>query len=134
MRVPRRLVVSIAAVTAITTWPALANAERVCWPGVKVPPIEIPAVTIPAKEIPAKEIAIPTIPGGCVGDHCWTVPTIPTITIPAVTIPAGKSETYTITFRGATPGQATFEASLQSDCLGEKPLRAEKAVTVTSGR
>ena len=42
--------------------------------------------------------------------------------------------TYTITFRGAKAGQATFEASLQSDCLGEKPLKAEKAVTVTSGK
>jgi uncharacterized repeat protein (TIGR01451 family) len=52
----------------------------------------------------------------------------------AVTIPAGKSETYTITFRGAAAGQATFEASLQSDCLGDKPLKAEKSVTVTSGR
>lgn len=52
----------------------------------------------------------------------------------AVTIPAGKSETYTITFRGAKAGQATFEASLASDALGEKPLRAEKAVTITSGR
>jgi hypothetical protein len=89
-------VVSIAAVTAITTWPAVANAERVCWPGVKVPPIEIPAVTIPAKEIPAKEIAIPTIPGGCVGDHCWTVPTLPAITIPAITIPAVTIPAFTI--------------------------------------
>jgi uncharacterized repeat protein (TIGR01451 family) len=52
----------------------------------------------------------------------------------AVTIPPNKSETYTITFRAAAAGQATFEASLQSDCLGDKPLKAEKSVTVASGR
>jgi uncharacterized repeat protein (TIGR01451 family) len=56
------------------------------------------------------------------------------IAFQAVTIPAGKSETYTVTFRGAKVGQATFGASLQADCLGEKGLNAEKAVTITSGR
>jgi uncharacterized repeat protein (TIGR01451 family) len=56
------------------------------------------------------------------------------IAFQSVTIPAGKSETYTITFRGSKAGQATFEASLSSDALGEKPLKAEKAVTITSGR
>jgi hypothetical protein len=95
-RYPRRLVVTIAAITAVTTWPAVANAQSVCWPGVKVPPVEIPAVTIPAKQIPAREITIPTIPGGCVGDHCWAVPAIPAITIPAITIPAVSIPAFTI--------------------------------------
>ena len=43
-RYPRRLVVTIAAIAAVATWPAVANAQRVCWPGVTLPPVEIPAV------------------------------------------------------------------------------------------
>lgn len=95
-RIPRRVLVTIATLTAVTTWPAVASAQRVCWPGIEVPAVEIPAIVIPAKEIPASEITIPTVPGGCVGDHCWTVPAIPAISIPAVTIPAITIPAFTV--------------------------------------
>ena len=87
-RFQRRLVLTIAVFAAVAAWPAAASAERVCWPGVKVPAFEIPAVTIPAKELPGKTITVPAVPGGCVGDVCWSVPTVPPITVPSVTIPA----------------------------------------------
>jgi hypothetical protein len=87
-RVPRRLVLTIAVATAVAAWPAAASAQRVCWPGVKVPPFEVPALTIPAKEIPGKTISIPTVAPGCVGDTCWAIPTVPSVTIPSITIPA----------------------------------------------
>ena len=111
----RSLVLTIAAIAAVAAWPAVASAQRVCWPGVKVPPFEVPAVTIPAKEIPAKEIPIPTIPGGCVGDHCWTIPTIPAITIPAITIPAVTIPAFTI------PGYTLPERCFDSDTTGAPP-------------
>jgi hypothetical protein len=114
-RYPRRVVVTIAAITALTTWPAVANAQRVCWPGVELPPVEIPAVTIPAKEIPAKEITIPTIPGGCVGDRCWAVPTVPAITIPAITIPAVSIPAFTI------PGRKVPERCFDSETTDVLP-------------
>jgi uncharacterized repeat protein (TIGR01451 family) len=56
------------------------------------------------------------------------------IAFQAVSIAAGKSEKFSVTFRGAKAGQATFGATLMADCLGEKGLSAEKAVTVTSNR
>lgn len=84
----RRLLLTIAVVSAVVAWPAAASAQRVCWPGVKVPPIEIPAVTIPAKEIPGKAISIPPFPPGCVGDACWAISTVSVVTIPSITIPA----------------------------------------------
>jgi hypothetical protein len=84
----RSLTLTIAAFAAAAAWPALASAERVCWPGVNVPPLEIPAMTIPATTIPAKEIQVGSLPAGCVGAACWVVPTIPAITIPGVEIPA----------------------------------------------
>ena len=98
-RYPRRLVVTIAAIAAVATWPAVANAQRVCWPGVTLPPVEIPAVMIPAKEI-----TVPTITGGCVGDGCWPAPTIPAFTIPAITIPAVSIPALTIPGR-TVPGR-----------------------------
>ena len=89
-RYRRGLLLTVAAITTVTAWPAVANAhQRVCWPGVKVPPVEIPAITIPAREIPAREITIPAIPG-------WVAPTIPTITIPAITIPAVSIPAFTV--------------------------------------
>ncbi len=80
---------TVAAISTVTAWPAVANAQRVCWPGVKVPPVDVPAITIPAREIPAREIAIPATPG-------WVAPTIPTITIPAITIPAVSLPGFTV--------------------------------------
>ena len=77
---------TVAAIATVTAWPAVANAQRVCWPGVNVPPVEIPAITIPAREIPARQI---TIPGR-------VAPTIPTITIPAITIPAVSTPAFTV--------------------------------------
>ena len=72
-RYRRGLLLTVAAITTVTAWPAVANAhQRVCWPGVKVPPVEIPAITIPAREIPARQITIPATPG-------WVAPTIPTM-------------------------------------------------------
>ena len=79
---------TVAAITTVTAWPAVANAQRVCWPGVTVPPVEIPAITIPAREIPARQITIPAIPGR-------VAPTIPTITVPAITIPAVSIPAFT---------------------------------------
>ena len=89
-RYRRGLLLTVAAITTVTAWPAVANAhQRVCWPGVKVPPVEIPAITIPAREIPARQITIPATPG-------WVAPTIPTITIPAITIPAVSTPAFTV--------------------------------------
>ena len=93
---------TVAAIATVMAWPAVANAQRVCWPGVKVLPVEIPAITIPAKEIPAREITIPTIPG-------WVAPTIPTITIPAITIPAVSIPAFTI------PGYTVPERCFDSE-------------------
>ena len=93
---------TVTAITTVTAWPAVANAQRVCWPGVNVPPVEIPATTIPAKEIPAREITIPTIPG-------WVAPTTPTITIPAITIPAVSIPAFTI------PGYTVPERCFDSE-------------------
>jgi uncharacterized repeat protein (TIGR01451 family) len=45
-------------------------------------------------------------------------------------IPAGKSETFTITFRGEQYGRAYFTAKLSADALGDRPLGAEKYVEV----
>ena len=80
---------TVAAIATVTAWPAVANAQRVCWPGVTVPPVEIPAITIPAREIPARQITIPAIPGR-------VAPTIPTITVPAITIPAVSIPAFTV--------------------------------------
>jgi hypothetical protein len=88
-RYQRGLLLTVAAITTVTAWPAVANAQRVCWPGVKVPPVEIPAITIPAREIPARQITIPAIPG-------WVAPTPPTITIPAITISAVSIPAFTV--------------------------------------
>ena len=96
---------TVAAISTVTAWPAVANAQRVCWPGVKVPPVEIPAISIPAREIPAREItipAIPAIPGG-------VAPTIPTITIPAITIPAVSIAAFTV------PGYTVSERCFDSE-------------------
>lgn len=93
---------TVTAITTVTAWPAVANAQRVCWPGVNVAPVEIPATTIPAKEIPAREITIPTIPG-------WVAPTTPTITIPAITIPAVSIPAFTI------PGHTVPERCFDSE-------------------
>jgi hypothetical protein len=95
-RVPQRLVLAIAVVTAVAAWPAAASAQRVCWPGVKVPPFEVPAVTIPAKEIPGQTISIPALPPGCVGDACWAIPAVPNVTIPSITVPAVTIPAFTI--------------------------------------
>ena len=86
----------------VTAWPAVANAQGVCWPGVNVPPVEIPAISIPAREIPAREITIPAIPG-------WVAPTIPTITIPAITIPAVSIPAFTV------PGYTVPERCFDSE-------------------
>jgi hypothetical protein len=86
----------------VTAWPAVANAQRVCWPEVKVPPVEISAITIPAKEIPAREITVPAIPG-------WVAPAIPAITIPAITIPAVSIPAFTI------PGYTVPERCFDSE-------------------
>ena len=80
---------TVAAITTVTAWPAVAHAQRVCWPGVTVPPVEIPAITIPAREIPARQSTIPAIPGR-------VAPTIPTITVPAITIPAVSIPAFTV--------------------------------------
>jgi hypothetical protein len=104
----RGLVLTIAAITAAIAWPAVANAQRVCWPGVKVPAVEIAAITIPAKEIPAKEITIPTIPG-------WVAPAIPTITIPAITIPAVSIPAVSI------PGYTVPERCFDSEATDALP-------------
>ena len=101
-RYRRGLVLTVTAITTVTAWPAVANAQRVCWPGVNVAPVEIPATTIPAKEIPAREITIPTIPG-------WVAPTTPTITIPAITIPAVSIPAFTI------PGHTVPERCFDSE-------------------
>ena len=93
---------TVAAMSTVTAWPAVANAQRVCWPGVKVPPVEIPAISIPAREIPAREITIPAIPG-------WVAPTIPTITIPAITIPAVSIPAFTV------PGYTVPERCFDSE-------------------
>jgi hypothetical protein len=119
----RTLVLTIAAVTAGVVLPAVANAQRVCWPGLTVPPVEVPAVTIPAKEIPAREVPVPTIPGGCVGDHCWMGPTIPAITIPAITIPAVTIPAFTI------PGH-TVPARCFDGETGGAPAPSETTVRV----
>ena len=98
---------TVAAIATVTAWPAVANAQRVCWPGVKVPPVEIPAISIPAREIPAREIPareikVPPIPGR-------VAPTIPTITIPAVTIPAVSIPPFTV------PGYTVPEKCFDSE-------------------
>jgi uncharacterized repeat protein (TIGR01451 family) len=54
-----------------------------------------------------------------------------TVTFEPRTIAAGKSETYTITFRGEQFGRAYFNAKLSADALGDRPLGAEKYVEVT---
>lgn len=46
------------------------------------------------------------------------------------TIAAGKSETFTITFRGEQFGRAYFNAKLSADALGDRPLGAEKYVEI----
>jgi hypothetical protein len=107
-RFRRSLVPTIVAFAAVAAWPATASAERVCWPGVKVPPFEIPAVTIPAKEIPANEIKIPAIPAG------WPIPALPTITIPAITVPAVTIPAITIP--AITVPERCFDAE-QTDAL-----------------
>ena len=101
-RYRRGLVLTIAAMATVTAWPAVTNAQPVCWPGVKVPPVEIPAITIPAREIPAREITIPATPG-------WVAPTIPTITIPAITIPAVLIPAFT------TPGYTVPERCFEGE-------------------
>ncbi|MBX3400124.1 MAG: DUF11 domain-containing protein [Gemmataceae bacterium] len=54
-----------------------------------------------------------------------------TIAFEPRSIPAGKSETFTITFRGEQYGRAYFSAKLTADALGDRPLGAEKYVEVT---
>ena len=93
---------TVAAISTVMAWPAVANAQRVCWPGVKVLPVEIPAISIPARVIPAREITIPPIPG-------WVAPTIPTITIPAITMPAVSVPAFTV------PGYTVPEKCFDSE-------------------
>jgi hypothetical protein len=100
-------VLTVTAISTMTAWPAVANAQRVCWPGVKVPPVEIPAISIPAREIPAREITIRAIPGR-------VAPTIPTITIPAITIPAVSIPAFTVP--GYTVPERCFD-SKKNDAL-----------------
>ena len=119
----RSLTLTIAAISVAVAWPAAASAQRVCWPGVEVPPVELPALTIPAKEIPAKNHVLPTIPGGCVGDTCWEAPAMPTITIPAVTIPAVTIPAVTI------PGYTLPKRCFESDKT-EMPSPSETTVRV----
>ncbi len=54
-----------------------------------------------------------------------------TIAFEPRSIAAGKSETFTITFRGEQYGRAYFSAKLTADALGDRPLGAEKYVEVT---
>ena len=93
---------TVAAIATVTAWPAVANAQRVCWPGVTVPPVEIPAIMTPAREIPARQITIPAIAGR-------VAPTIPTITIPAITIPAVSIPAFTV------PGYTVPERCFDSE-------------------
>ena len=106
-RYRRGLLLTVAAIATVTAWPAGANAQRVCWPGVKVPPVEIPAISIPAREIPAREITIPAIPGR-------VAPTIPTIMIPAITIPAVSIPAFTVA--GYTVPEKCFDSE-KNDAL-----------------
>lgn len=53
-----------------------------------------------------------------------------TVTFEALSVPAGKSETFTITFRGEQYGRAYFNAKLSADALGDRPLGAEKYVEI----
>jgi hypothetical protein len=108
-RLLRSLTLVAVAVAAVAAWPLTASAQRVCWPGVKVPPFEIPAVTIPAKEtpgkeIPGKEIVIPaiTVPGVTIPAITIPAITVPGVTIPAITIPA-------ITIPGITVPERCFD-------------------------
>lgn len=87
------LALTIAAIAAIGVWPAAASTQRVCWPGVTVPPVHVPAVTLPALQLPVPQLPLPTIPG--------TIPavTIPAVTIPVLTIPAITIPGYTLPAR-----------------------------------
>ena len=56
------------------------------------------------------------------------------ITFEPRTIAAGKSEIFSITFKGEQIGKAYFNAKLAAPALGEKPIGAEKYVEITRGR
>lgn len=52
----------------------------------------------------------------------------------AETIPAGGTREFVVEFKAEKIGRATIVARLDADALGDKPLTAEKMVTVTPNR
>ena len=56
------------------------------------------------------------------------------VRFPADAIPAGGEKVYTLTYRADRAGEAAFRMRLRADALGDRPVEAEKSVTVTGGR
>ena len=49
-------------------------------------------------------------------------------------IPAFGEAVYTITFEARQSAQAWFKLQMAADCLGDRPIKTEKAVEITGGR
>ncbi|MBX9581428.1 MAG: DUF11 domain-containing protein [Gemmataceae bacterium] len=52
---------------------------------------------------------------------------------PPESVPAGGEKVYTITYRADRGGEAFFRMRLSADALGDRPMTAEKSVSITGG-